>query len=320
MRSAADKRGRVFLVQEIRRVCAGKIAPSTLAYYETAWVKYVKFATPPPRKSHPRIWNPSVFADWFKHMVDETEYSTYRIRMDVTAVKSIVHYLHEAGIVDYEVWIRFKATKLELPKKFMTRAHKPRNRKLSVLEVRRICDSVMPDTRQPRTLFVRAAILTLATTGLKTAELCKLKVENLREKDGQFYILGVVNNEFWKKRSVPLASEAHQAIQDWLAFRPVQGPYIFNRFPTENPHEYESLWTEHRTDAGYMGDIIKQVIRDAGVKGVTATDIRNFVAARLAQKDVFLAQKILGEKEIGKMIDPYLSDKISLGITEGILG
>ena len=134
----------------------------------------------------------------------------------------------------------------------------------------------------------RAMVAVLLFCGLRRQELADLKLSDV---DLRSRWLKVRRGKGGKGRSIPLAPEAAEAINDWLEFRP------------QVDHEYllTGLGGRRLEKNGLVG-VFRAVARRAGVdrKGVSLHTLRHTFASLLLQEgcDLVSIQELLGHADL----------------------
>lgn len=136
-----------------------------------------------------------------------------------------------------------------------------------------------------------AAIIAVAyTAGLRRAELAGLRMEDYNRDNAAFTVAG----KGCKTRSVPLADNAVDVVEDWLTVRGDGSGHLFTRI----------LKGDHMTSDGMTEQAIYYVLAEraeqAGVKAFGPHDLRRTFAGDLleAGADIATVQKLMGHADV----------------------
>ncbi len=205
-------------------------------------------------------------------------YSAATIARRVYAISSLYKYLVNYGYAE-----RNPCGQVVLPKKV-----KRMPAVLTLEEARRVLRAA-DDHRCPWMGFRnRALVAVLLFCGLRRQELADLKLSDV---DVRSRWLKVRRGKGGKGRSIPLAPEVAEAINDWLEFRP------------QVDHEYllTGLGGRRLEKNGLVG-VFRAVARRAGVdrKGVSLHTLRHTFASLLLQEgcDLVSIQELLGHADL----------------------
>ena len=153
-------------------------------------------------------------------------------------------------------------------------------------------DILVESIRHP---IVKAAVKTLAYTGLRVSELCHLKLDDVDLDRG---IIKVIAGKGNKDRLVPMCAKLKAILQEYLHnTRPVADTDLF--FATEKTGQLSPV---------YVNRILKQATDELGwSKHVTAHILRHSFASNLVRSKAPLVaiQKILGHSDL-RMTSHYL--------------
>ncbi len=176
--------------------------------------------------------------------------------------------------------------------------------------MRGICE--LPESERPIGLRDLALLATLASSGLRVAEVAGLTQTQIRPKGSSFVIFVRGKNDV-EYREAPLSREAHAYIQDWLSARPLSSAYVFTAFDgrgqraSARPMSAVAVWL-----------VVKKYAEDAGLDDVKPHDFRRFVGTQLARKDIRMAQKALGHKRLETTARHYVLDELEPGLTDDL--
>lgn len=288
-------------------ILAGSVAPSSLAMYERDFLAYLTYAGSPGT-----ALDPSTLARWRTHLVTTTEMSPNTINRMLSAVKRLMVAAAEQKYIDGETaaaFSRVRGVKVGALKDRM----RIRNRvKIEPDVMRMLIDSI--DRSHLIGMRDAALFITLASSGLRIHELACLKqVQVIKRGDG--YLLHMYAQEGKNQdedREAHISIEAVEAIENWLAARPIQSEYIFTSFagrgdsrPLAKPISAQGAWLAVKKIAGPY------------VEGVKPHDFRRFVGTQLAKHDLREAQIALGHKRI-ETTAKYDLREIRVGATDNL--
>ncbi len=289
-------------------VLAGQVAPSTVAMYKRDFAAYVAFAG-----DFATAMQPETLARWLAHLASETQKSPNTINRMLSAVRRLMKEAAKQGYTTREnakAFAGVEGVKVVAMKDNL----KPHARtKIKPSDMRKLCEQ--PDPFTPAGKMHRAFLLTLATTGLRIREAVTLTPAQISwgEVDGKTgWLVTVRGKNDVEPRKVALGVEAHEAIQAWLAARPVSSGWIFTGFGGRGSRDPQTTHI-HPVSAWEM---VKRYAKRAGLEHVKPHDFRRFVGTNLAKKDIRLAQKQLGHKNINTTARHYVLDEVEPGITD----
>jgi integrase/recombinase XerD len=177
--------------------------------------------------------------------------------------------------------------------------------------MRRLCEA--PDSTTPRGLRDRALLAVLASSGVRISELCGLRLGNIYQRDGGYFV-SVLGKGQAVAREAHLTQEAYQAVQAWIAARPVLSEFVFTGWGGRGAGRAASTPI---TPAGAW-KLITGYATAAGLAHVKPHDFRRFVGTQLAARDLRQAQRALGHKRIDTTAAHYVLDELAPGLTEGL--
>lgn len=221
---------------------------------------------------------PSDLEEYKQDMLKNPLFSTKSVSRKINTVRLLFRFLYQMGYLKENL-----AKDLTHPK-FKTTPP----RVLSQTEYMAIRDASRSDNR------LYSIVEILLQTGIRVGELVRLKINDLIEKDGKFY-LNIEPFESQSGRTVLLNTKAYQALQKWLSVRPnVNSDFIY---VTRNskPIIVRNLRSS-----------LLRVFKRADVKDATVNEFRNtFIAYYLSKgvpKDVIA--KMVGHKNL-TTVDRY---------------
>jgi integrase/recombinase XerD len=286
-------------------ILAGQLAPSSIAMYRRDFAAYLTYAG-----SAGLAMDPPTLARWRAELANKARLSPNTINRMLAAVKRLVR---EAAVQGYassetaEAFALVKGVKV-VAMKDQTKTHG--RTKIEPEDMRRLCG--LPDTSTAVGLRDAALLATMASSGLRVAEVASLTIgQILRKKNG--YLVSVRGKNDLMFRDAPLSKEAYRLIMDWIAGRPVMSDYVFTSFAgrgkraTAVPLSTVSAWR-----------IIQGYADRAGLAHVKPHDFRRFVGTQLAKKDIRKAQKALGHKRLETTARHYVLDELEPGLTDNL--
>lgn len=295
---------------DVDKLSDGTLSPGSLRAYQAKWDGYEAFAG-----SVDKALRPETFAAYREHLIRNTEYSRASINLTIMAIRSISSMMYNRDMLSGEAESKFRRVAALGPRTLGTRGKLRHPVYIAPDEMRRIVDVAVPDPNDPRSLMRRAAILVLATTGLRIGEVANLKVSSIVQVGTNYMLRNVIvkGNKF---HDTPLSPEAYGAIMDWLAKKPIQSEYVFNGF--DYHPEMGIAYSDKPASREHIHDIVKDVVTEAGFPNVKPHDFRRFVGTQLARKDLRLAQKVLGHSSIETTARYYILDRVPAGVTNDI--
>jgi integrase/recombinase XerD len=219
-----------------------------------------------------------------RKLADEPENSVRRLSSESL-------YLEIAAL---RAFYRFAETERLLPANIAENLSLPRRWKrvpkaLSPAEIEKLLEAEAPET--PRSLCDHAILELAYASGLRLAELCNVRLEQLHLDAGFINVVGKGN----KERVVPLGRKAVAAVQRYLeAGRPklvtARSPGTVFLTKRGTPFAAVTLWLH-----------IKQRVRHAGIsRNVTPHMLRHSFATHLMENgaDLRIIQELLGHANI----------------------
>lgn len=286
-------------------ILAGTVGPSSIRMYERDFKAYLEFAGTPEMAVQP-----STLARWRTHLSANTMHSPKTINRMMSAVKSLMTKAEEQGYVPKgtsEEFRRVRGVK-NVALKHRQKIHA--RTRISPEDMRTLTS--LPDPLTLVGLRDTALLHTLASSGLRVDELATLTHDQIISKE-KGYQLRVMGKNDAVPRDAPLSPEAYQAIQNWLACRPISSPFLFTSFkgkgdrPNETPLKPVSIWR-----------IVKGYAEQCEIEHIKPHDFRRYVGTQLAKKNPRVAQKALGHKNINTTMDNYVLDDLEVGVTDNL--
>jgi len=286
---------------------AGSVAPSSLEMYARDFKAYLAYAVTPEMAVES-----STLARWRTHLARETRLSPNTINRMISAVKRLMEAAAEQHYLDGEQAAAFQRVRGVKVGALKDRVRIRNRIKIEPDVMRAVIASI--DRSSLVGLRKAALFLTLASSGLRVHELASLKQEQI-VKRGENYLLHLYAQEGKNQeedREAHISIEAVEAIETWLARRPVQSEYIFTSFagrgesrPLAKPISPQGAWLAVKT------------IAEPYAPGVKPHDFRRFVGTQLAKHDLREAQLALGHKRI-ETTAKYDLREIRAGATDAL--
>lgn len=289
----------------------GIIADSTLYTYRIVWRAFLTFC------GRERTLDGDTVLAWRGHMIGVDKLAQGTINARINTVKAVARELYARRKIDRNTYYDIKEVRV-LPSSTLRERRRPHNQvRIEPEQMRALCTAPQVAADNPLALRDRAMMLTLATTGARLSEVLNMQVRDIvAHSSGEFLVTNVMGKHQSQARSVPLSKEAHEAILDWIEFRPVHSPYIFTG--ADYSKEGDILYNDKplkRQTALYR---IKRVAAELGLEHIKAHDFRRFVGTQLAQKDLRQAQKVLGHSTPSITAKHYVLDDVQVGITSNL--
>jgi len=164
-----------------------------------------------------------------------------------------------------------------------------------------------PDITTLKGLRDRAILAVMLNTGLRRSEMAKLSFDHIQQRNGRWVIVDMIGKRN-RVRSVPIASWAKQAIDEWTQTANITKGYIFRPI-----NKGDKLSSEHLTSQAIQ-DVVKEYASKTGLT-LSAHDTRRTFAqlSRQAGADLEQIQLSLGHASI-QTTERYLGTKQNLSI------
>lgn len=284
-------------------ILAGQLRDSSRAMYSRDIATYLAFA-------EAETCNPldsATLVRWRVHLSLHTKKSPHTLNRMLSAVKRLMAEAAEQKLLSHEVADSFADRKGVKVRALKDRLKPNARTYIAPAEMRRLAEQ--PDTATLCGKRDWALLHTLAGSGIRLSEAASLTLGQIRPVEGG-HILEVCGKTDEEPRAAPLSEEAFQAIQEWLATRPVASPYIFTAA------DGKSRWTARPLLGRTIEKIVAHYAKAIDLEHVKPHDFRRFVGTQLARKDIHLAQKALGHKSILTTERHYVLDKLEVGLTD----
>ena len=300
----------------VRNILAGKVSQNTINNYDTSWRLYVEFCG-----SVENALDPRNLTEWREYMIHVAESASGSINVRILGVKRIIRELCELGELDEGICEKFYRVR-GLPHNALPERKRPHNRtRISPEQMREMIDATRVDLKNPILARDRAILLTLATSGMRSSEMCSVKVSDILDM-GKGCVIDNIRVKGGRVRRVPISRECYEAIHDWLFMRPVQSEWVFTTERIHNPFVSERdtfiIWNDEPMNRTHVLNRVKKYADMVGIEHVKTHDFRRFVGTILARKNVRVAQKVLGHKNIAMTAENYLLDEVEPGTTENL--
>ena len=304
-------------------IVAGQVTPSTLHQYVEDFFDYLRFAKTPEA-----ALDAAIFSQWRSDLVEriylvpdpqhegemvQKQLSPNSINRMMAAVRHMMAEAEEKRLVPTGTHQQFQNVR-------GVKLGPLRDRLKPNARVRVTPEQMRQLTQQPdleRLLGMRdLALLHTFGNGPRISEICAITRNRLHLKNGGF-VVEVRGKNKVEYREVPLTREAYEAIQAWIAARPVESPYVFTAFDGRGEGEHHRLTDRPLTRQGAWL-IIKNYAAALNLEGVKPHDLRRLVGTVLAKRDPRIGQKVLGHTSIETFYRHYVLDEIPVDTTEGI--
>ena len=298
-------------------ILAGQVAESTANMYKRDFGAYAEFAG-----SFANALQPETLAQWRAHLANETTKSPNTINRMLSAVRKLMTEAASQGYTSHETADAFQRVAGVKVTAMKSRTKPNAKVWLEPEQMREICDA--PDTSSLAGKMHKALLHTMATTGVRVAEIVGMKMSDisLSNKDGRIgYIVMVAGKNKAEPTARSMGAGAYNAICEWLAARDketgVKSDYIFTGTRGNGGSREASSTPIHTVSAW---EIVKRYAAAVGLdmQNVKPHDFRRFVAEQLGEKHgIKKAQTQLGHANIATTAQ-YMRDKPVLGGTDDL--
>jgi len=301
---------------DARKLLVGKVSENTIGNYELSWKLYVDFCG-----SEEEALKPNKFIEWREYLINVQENSASTINIRLAGVKRVIKEAAAHQNVSRRIYVGFKRVE-PLPTNALPERKRENNRtRITTEQMRAMIDATRADLKNPQLARDRALLLTLATSGMRSSELCSVKVRDVLDL-GVGCVIDNITVKGGRTRRVPISRECYDAIKDWLFMRPLQSEWVFTTERWHNPFVPEKdtylLWQDKPMTRDNVLYIVKKYSSMVGIENVKTHDFRRFVGTTLARNNVRVAQQVLGHKNISTTAAHYLLDEVEPGITENL--
>lgn len=288
-------------------ILAGQLAPSSIAMYTRDFAAYLAFAG-----SVEGALQASTLARWRTHLANTTQMSPNTINRMLAATKRLMKEAAEQGYLSHEQAEAFAHIQGVKVKALKARVKVNARTRIEPGGMRAITKAA--ETERLIGLRNAALLHTLASSGLRVSEAATLKrAQVVRRFDG--YVVRVMGKNEIEYTDTNLSIEAYEAIQTWLAARPIESDYIFTRFDGRGKEGQGTRVSALPLSRKSIWQIAKQHADKAGLEHVKTHDLRRFVGTELAKQDIRKAQRTLRHKRIATTTT-YDLNEIEIGLTD----
>ena len=291
-------------------VLLGKVADSSMKIYRNDFRAYISFAS-----TKEKVLDPTSFASWKDDLITNTKASPKTINRMLSCVKKIILEASYLGKIGKSLAEKFEQISRIKENQLKNRIKANKENKITGSQIEKLCQTpqllalelieksksqdkeairmrrLYSDAERLNLVAIRdsAILYTLASSGLKTSEVAKLKTNQVTQKSDTYLI---VIKEVNDNREIPLSKQAYDFIKQWLAKRDVESEYIFNHFEdgskrtiSQEPISAVSLWR-----------MVQKYAQLIDIVNIKPQDFRKLVGSRIARRNPKQAQKILGHK------------------------
>ena len=255
-----------------------KRSSATIIAYKNDLTQCLEYINKVNGKTALQQANAEDLKQFLDYLHKEKGFNLKTISRKINSLRTFFGYLQSLGIVKEET---NPALKLKHPK---IESKPPRI--LSPIEYHALRDASRSKVR----LYTMVEVL--LQTGIRIAELQRLRVDDVRETQNGRKYLYIRQFGSQASRSVPLNKTAYDAIMTYLKERP--NPI------DENTKNIFLTQTGRSVPVRKIRSAIKRAFKKAGIKDATINDIRNtFIAHHLANGvNVLTVARIVGHKRI----------------------
>jgi integrase/recombinase XerD len=284
---------------------AGQLAPSSIDMYARDFRAYLAFAESPAA-----ALEPATLARWRAVLAADTAFSPNTINRMLSAVKRLMKEAAVQGYASHETAKAFEEIAGVKAGALKDRTKQHARTRIPPAAMRRLCEA--PDHSTLRGLRDTAILATLASSGVRVAELASLTVGQILSK-GSGYMLSIRGKNDTEYREAPLSREAHRLIMAWIGARPILSQHVFTSFAgrgqraTGEPLSEVAVWR-----------IVQAYAAQVELSHIKPHDFRRFVGTQLAKGDIRKAQKALGHKRIDTTARHYVLDELEPGLTDDL--
>lgn len=298
---------------DAEKLLTGLVAPNTLSSYLLSWKDYFKFAG-----NFTSAMTGATLNLWRQHLINEKNYSASTVNSRLFAIKAIARELYGIGEISRDSYWDIKEVRV-LSRQALKERRRPNNRtRIEPEQMRAICTAPPVSEENSVALRDRALMMVLATTGVRISEAINMKINDIAKlPNNQFAVRNILGKYQSEPRVVPLSPEAYSCIMDWLAFRPINSPYVFTSI-NYSEEDGGILYTGEPINRNTAGMRIKAYGEQAGVENVKPHDFRRFVGTQLAKTDIRQAQKVLGHANLATTASYYVMDEVIIGTTDSL--
>lgn len=289
-------------------ILAGHLRESSLKMYKRDFGAYLKWAKEeglPPLEV-------STFYRWIVWLPTHTEHSPNTINRMLSAVRRLVLEAAKQNYLNHEQAKAFEQAEGVKTEALKERLKPHARTRISPEEMRRLCDT--PDAGTPKGLRDRALLHTLASSGVRVAEVATLTTSQVIRKE-QGYLLLVRGKNDLDYREAYLSQEAYRCIAQWLQACPFRSQWLFPGFSGRGNHP---LKTDRAMTPQAIWKLVQTYAQACGLEHIKPHDFRRFLGTRLARQDIRKAQRALGHKRIDTTARHYDLNELEPGLTDNL--
>lgn len=298
---------------DAEKLLKGVVDDKTLSGYTRSWKAYFKYAD-----TLKKAMMGSTLYGWRQELIDSGK-AAGTVNRSLSAIKTIARELYAHREIEREQYWDIQEVK-PLPATALKERRRPNNRvRIEPEQMRAIVAAPPVSAENFLALRDRALMMTLATTGARISEVLAMKVNDIKELPGdKFVVTNIISKRHAETRSVPISAEAVSTIKDWLAFRPINSPYIFTG-TTICMDTGGILYSDQPLHPSTALRRIKEYGALNNLPHIKSHDFRRFVGTQLVLKvNVVAAQKVLGHKSVATTIDNYVLEDFQPGTTDNL--
>ena len=291
---------------------AGQVRPSTIGMYKKAFKVYVNYAG-----DWGAALDPATLARWRTELSNQ-KLSPNSINRMLSSVRAVMKSAAEQGHIPSDLAQQFDSVRGVKVAAMKDKLKDHARTRISPADMRRLCEAPDPNTLVGK--LHRALLLTMASSGARISEVVTLKLTQIEQRtqgNKTGFVILVSGKTDAGTREAPLSTEAHEAIQTWIAARAAVGGPSEWGFTGVSGRGGRGPRRDHiTTEAGWQ--IVKRYAKECGLEFVRPHDFRRFVGTNLAKVDARQAQKALGHKDINTTFKHYVLDEMEVGLTDGL--
>lgn len=284
------------------------LTESSIRMYKRDFAAYLCFA-----EGHQyALLEPSTLAAFRDDMILNSEKSPLTINRMLAATKRIMKEAYTHRLIDRDRAYTFEKLDGASVNKLKDRMKHVKTIPIRKTQMQQLCN--LPDTSTLLGIRDRAMLYTLATSGIRVAELVTLLVSRVfQQEDGCFIqVLGKRDIEY---RQANLSPEAYEYIQEWLRVRGVESPYVFTAFenygeiPTDKTLSTKAVWCSVKNYSKHI----------PGLAHLSPHSFRHFLAQSVIKSSGIETARIsLGHASISTT-QLYNTNVLTLGVTNQVI-
>lgn len=203
----------------------------------------------------------------------------------LVAIKGIAHMAWAQGLLPESEWLRIQDVKSR------RYSRKPTGRSISSAESRSLLN-VEPSCSRTKDVRDYAILTLMIGCGIRRAEICGLRLEDLNREEKTLEIVGKGN----KGRTAHLPPETLKAVGRWIdEFRGTEAGYLFGRVSKSG-----KLTLGRPLNPSGISQMIERNVGAKGIAKLTPHDLRRTFATRLlaAGHDIVTVQRAMGHANV----------------------